>query len=169
MSPPAIWTPDDLEKLLKGAPADLVPVLAIGAFAGLRTSELLRLEWNEVDLERGLIEVKADKAKSARRRLVKIEPNLRAWLAPYAGSAGPGVAERMAILSRGHRQTVPRAGACMARKWSAAFVRLVSSRALPERGNARPPDGPHFRPHDLRPLPRGGQSAGRATLLGDRP
>ena len=88
-SAPAIWTPENLEKLLKGASAELLPVLAIGAFGGLRTAELLRLEWSEVDFERGLIEVKASKAKSARRRLVKIEPNLRARLAPYAGSAGP--------------------------------------------------------------------------------
>ena len=36
--------PADLEALLRAAPLELVPVLAIGAFAGLRTSELLRLE-----------------------------------------------------------------------------------------------------------------------------
>ena len=42
-------------------------------------------EWSEIDFERGLIEVKAAKAKSARRRLVKVEPNLAAWLIPYGG------------------------------------------------------------------------------------
>ena len=51
------------------------------AFAGLRTSELLRLNWSEVNLARGYIEVKAEKTKSARRRLVEIMPNLAAWLA----------------------------------------------------------------------------------------
>jgi integrase len=84
-TPPAVWTPENLAHLLAGAPTGLVPILAIGAFAGLRTAELLALEWSEINLERGLIEVSADKAKSARRRLVKIEPNLAAWLAPYAG------------------------------------------------------------------------------------
>jgi integrase len=82
---PAIWEPGDLERLLKAAPPELVPILAIGAFAGLRAAELLRLDWSEVALGRGFIEVKGSKAKSARRRLVKIEPNLAQWLEPYAG------------------------------------------------------------------------------------
>jgi integrase len=86
--PPAIWTPDDLDKLLRAAPSDLVPVIAVGAFAGLRTAELLRLNWNEIGLERELIEVRADKAKDARRRLVKVEPNLAAWLIPHGGKSG---------------------------------------------------------------------------------
>ena len=85
---PEIWAPADLERLLKAAPPELVPVLAIGAFGGLRTSELLRLSWSEVALERGFIEITAGKAKSSRRRLVKIEPKLAQWLAPYAGQTG---------------------------------------------------------------------------------
>ena len=86
--PPAIWTPGDLAKLLKAASADLVPIIALGAFAGLRTAELLRLNWDEISLERGLIELRADKAKSARRRLVKVEPNLAQWLTSYASNTG---------------------------------------------------------------------------------
>jgi integrase len=43
-------------------------------------AEIERLVWNDVDLEDGFIHVGAKKAKSARRRLVKIEPNLRRWL-----------------------------------------------------------------------------------------
>jgi hypothetical protein len=85
---PAIWTPGDLDRLLHAASAELVPILAIGAFAGLRTAELLRLVWSEISLERALIEVRADKAKSARRRLVKVEPNLAAWLIPHGGKSG---------------------------------------------------------------------------------
>lgn len=87
--PPGIWAPEDLEKLLKVAAAELVPALAVGAFAGLRTAELLRLSWSEIDLGRHLIEVKAAKAKTAARRFIPIEPNLRAWLEPHAGSTGP--------------------------------------------------------------------------------
>ena len=63
-----------------------LPALALGAFAGLRTSEILRLEWDEIDLKSGLIEVTAGKTKSARRRLIKIEPNLARWLASSARS-----------------------------------------------------------------------------------
>jgi integrase len=73
---------------LESAPAELVPYVAIGAFAGLRRAELKRLDWKEVDLQSGLIEVTASKAKSARRRFVKIQTNLAKWLQPYAQLSG---------------------------------------------------------------------------------
>jgi integrase len=60
-------------------------MLAIGAFAGVREAEIKRLNWSEVDQRRGHIEIKSSKAKSARRRIVEIQPNLRDWLRPYAG------------------------------------------------------------------------------------
>jgi integrase len=40
-------------------------------------------------MARGHIEVKAAKAKSARRRIVPIQPNLAAWLRPHAEMKGP--------------------------------------------------------------------------------
>ena len=85
--PPEIFAIDELRGLLEAgnrvAP-EVVPMLAIGAFAGLREAEIQRLDWSEVDLSRGHVEVKAAKAKSARRRIVPIQPNLAAWLRPYA-------------------------------------------------------------------------------------
>ena len=72
----------------KARPRELLPYIAIGAFAGLRRAELERLDWQEVDLKSGLIEVTASKAKSARRRFVKIQPNLAKWLQPYAQLSG---------------------------------------------------------------------------------
>jgi len=86
--PPAIWRVDDLQTLLSNAPSELVPALAIGAFAGLRTSEILRLDWKDVHLGRRLIEIQAARSKSARRRLIKILPNLEAWLQPYVEESG---------------------------------------------------------------------------------
>lgn len=83
-----IFTPDEMEKLLKHAEPVLVPVLAIGAFAGLRTAEIERLDWAEVNLKTRLIEVKAQKAKTRARRLVPITKNLATWLKPLAQSAG---------------------------------------------------------------------------------
>jgi integrase len=70
-------------QLLEAASAETLPFWAIGAFAGLRRAELERLDWAQVDFEAGLIEVKARHSKTARRRLVTMQPNLRAWLAPY--------------------------------------------------------------------------------------
>jgi integrase len=89
--PPGILTPDETRALLEAAgriEPEVVPMLAIGAFAGLRDSEIHRLDWSEVKLDRGHIEIRAAKAKSARRRLVPIQPNLADWLRPYAGRAG---------------------------------------------------------------------------------
>ena len=63
-------------------------MLAIGAFAGLRESEIKRLDWGEVNLQRGYVEVKAAKAKTAKRRVVRIQPNLAQWLAPYSAVSG---------------------------------------------------------------------------------
>jgi integrase len=86
--PPEIFAVDELHALLEAAnrvAPDVVPMLAIGAFAGLRDAEIKRLDWSEVDLARGHIEVKAAKAKSARRRFVPILPNLAICLRPYAG------------------------------------------------------------------------------------
>jgi integrase len=83
-----ILTVDQTARLSESASADLVPYLAIGAFAGLRRAELERLDWQEVDLQSGLIEVAAAKAKSARRRFVKIQPNLAKWLQPHAQLSG---------------------------------------------------------------------------------
>jgi integrase len=76
-------------KLLEVADEDALPYWAIGAFAGLRRSEIEPLDWAQVDFEAGLIDVKARHAKMSRRRFVTMQPNLCAWLAPYRLSHGP--------------------------------------------------------------------------------
>jgi integrase len=88
---PEIFTVDELRTLLDAAlriQPDVVPMLAIGAFAGIREAEIKRLKWSEVDQRRGHIEIKSSKAKSARRRIVEMQPNLRLWLRPYASITG---------------------------------------------------------------------------------
>ena len=90
-NPPQIFTVDELRSLLEAAQRrapDVLPMLAIGAFSGLRDAEIKRLDWSEIDQKRAYIEVKAQKAKSARRRIVKMQPSLREWLRPYAGMTG---------------------------------------------------------------------------------
>ena len=94
----AIFTPDEIEKLLKAAQPSLIPFLAVGAFAGLRTAEIERLDWRDIDLARGFVHVGEAMAKTASRRLVPISENLAAWLAPYAGQTGkvwPGTSNRL--------------------------------------------------------------------------
>lgn len=103
-NPPQIFAVDELRALLKAAnhiAPEVVPMLAIGAFAGLRDAEIKRLDWSEVDLVRSHIEVKAKKAKSARRRLVEMQPNLREWLRPFSGMTGR-------LLPTGYRGSLDR-------------------------------------------------------------
>jgi integrase len=83
-----IIAPASLQRLLDATPPELLPALSISFFAGLRTAEILRLSWDNINLSRGYIEVPANKAKSAQRRLVHMEPNLLEWLRPYAGMHG---------------------------------------------------------------------------------
>jgi integrase len=84
-----ILSPAETQRLLENAQPEMVPFWAIGAFAGLRTIEVQRLSWEEVDLPRGFIEVKATKSKTAARRLVTIQANLQRWLLPFRQSSGP--------------------------------------------------------------------------------
>lgn len=85
----SIFTPENIASLLKKADATLRPYLALGAFAGLRTAELQRLDWSEINLDRGYITVAASKAKTRQRRLVPISANLKAWLTPLRQASGP--------------------------------------------------------------------------------
>jgi integrase len=78
-----IFTPRELMAVMEQADPAMVPFLAIGAFAGLRHAEIQRLDWSEVRLDDGFIEVKASKAKTASRRLVPILDNLKRWLVPH--------------------------------------------------------------------------------------
>jgi integrase len=85
--PVQILTPSEMVDLLKTASDELRLCLAVAAFAGLRSEEVLRLEWADIERRPGFIEVSAAKAKTASRRLVPIAPNLAAWLANAPRSA----------------------------------------------------------------------------------
>jgi integrase len=88
-APIGVYTPDEIRAILAAADAEIIPPLAIAAFAGLRLAEVARLDWCEVRLSEKLIVVEANKAKTAARRLVPISDNLAAWLNPHAKRSGP--------------------------------------------------------------------------------
>ena len=79
---PGILTVEQASALLTNVPSNVLPYFAVGLFAGLRRAEIERLDWSEIDFESGLIEVKAEKSKTAMRRFVTLQPNLREWLLP---------------------------------------------------------------------------------------
>jgi integrase len=83
-----ILTISEAASLLENAATDVLPYIAIGLFAGLRRAEIERLDWSEIDFESGLIEVTAQNSKTAQRRLVTMQPNLREWLLPLRKHKG---------------------------------------------------------------------------------
>lgn len=83
-----IFEPGELRVILNAAPADLLPFLAIGAFAGLRAEEIRRLRWEDVDFLKKRIDVRASVAKSAATRYVPMREALLDWLQPIAEAAG---------------------------------------------------------------------------------
>ena len=84
-----IYTPQEMAMLLLAASGNKLLSIALRGFAGLRSAELERLQWNQIRLgaEPHLI-VNADQAKTRSRRLVPISDNLAAWLAPHAKGSG---------------------------------------------------------------------------------
>jgi integrase len=88
-----ILTVSQAARLLESATPDVLPFIALGLFAGLRRAEIHRLDWREIDFESGLIEVQAQKSKTAQRRFVTMQPCLREWLLPvrkHKGNVTPG-------------------------------------------------------------------------------
>jgi integrase len=80
-APVEIFTPAELTALLKNTSAEVAPCLALAAFAGLRSAEILRLDWADIERCSGFIEVAAHKAKTAARRIMPVSDNLSRWLA----------------------------------------------------------------------------------------
>jgi integrase len=80
---------EQLTSLLSAASPEYLPVLAIGAFGGLRPEETAKLRWEDLDFQERTIRVNASAAKTRKKRFAEISDNLLAWLQPYAGRVGP--------------------------------------------------------------------------------
>jgi integrase/recombinase XerD len=89
---PQAHTPAEVRRILDAARKvnpRMIPYLAIGYFAGLRTeNELARLNWRDIDLKEKLIRVDPATAKKRRERFVEIRPCLAAWLAGHKRDEG---------------------------------------------------------------------------------
>ncbi|MSU21629.1 MAG: hypothetical protein EXS30_09570 [Pedosphaera sp.] len=81
------YTPKEFGELLETAEGSMRAMIAISGLAGLRTAELLRLDWTEVWRVPGHIEITSGKSKTRQRRLVEICSALSAWLEPFRSFA----------------------------------------------------------------------------------
>jgi integrase len=71
---------EQAKKLLAVSSREMLPYWAIGLLAGLRPSEIRKLQWGDCDFEHALITVRA--AKTGRKRYVTMTANLIEWLGP---------------------------------------------------------------------------------------
>ena len=82
------YTADEMRRLIAAADKRILPMIVIGGFAGLRHAEIARLDWSDIDLEEGFIEVKAENAKTDTRRIVPLKPNLKLFLQKVENKKG---------------------------------------------------------------------------------
>jgi integrase len=80
---PEIYTVSEAQKLLdcvtQSKDSRLIAFLTLGLFAGLRSSEILRLRWSSIKTSG--IHLSPKQTKTSRRRVAEIPTNLQAWLA----------------------------------------------------------------------------------------
>jgi integrase len=72
----------ELRKMLAVAPAkrpDLLPLIILVCFGGLRPSEATRLDWSEVGTD--YIRLPGKKSKTGYSRQIPMQDNLKRWLA----------------------------------------------------------------------------------------
>jgi integrase len=81
-----VYTPDELETMLKHARVEMVPYVVIAAFAGIRQQELAQLDWKDVKADH--IIIRAAIAKEGTRRHAPILPNLASWLQRHREHGG---------------------------------------------------------------------------------
>ena len=84
----AILPPSILRALLKDADEEAALWISLAAFTGMRTAELLRLHWQHLDFEAGVIRLPRQVTKTGAKRQIPILPNLRAWLEPFTHRTG---------------------------------------------------------------------------------
>ncbi len=93
--PTAIFRAEQVANILAEAmihpDLELVVPFALAFFAGLRSCEIEVLDWTEIHLERAFIEVTKGKSKTRQRRIVTIQPNLKAFLEVHRRLGGPVV------------------------------------------------------------------------------
>jgi integrase len=94
---PAILTVEEARKLIVAASTEqggrLLATVALGLFAGIRTNEITRLDWQAIDLGEGIITIGSEIAKKRRLRVLELMPACKKWLArcrEKSGRVAPG-------------------------------------------------------------------------------
>lgn len=115
------YTPQQMEALLTyfaEHDPEWLPWAAIGAFAGLRSSEIMRLEWKMVKWTKGVIAVPRAIARKIRiSRMAPMMPPLTHWLQGWHTAAGWVIPRKWANLEKACSRAIGRM--CEALEWTA--------------------------------------------------
>ena len=84
-----VFSPEEFSALLLAADSHLLPFLIFGGMAGLRSAEILRLKWEDVNWPESVIEIHGRISKTGGRRLAPLVPAAAAWLNSYKNARGP--------------------------------------------------------------------------------
>jgi integrase len=81
---PSILSVAEAAQLLKAARKEqegrLLASVVVGLFAGIRSNEIMRLDWSAIDLDEGILTIGPQIAKKRRLRVLELMPNCIAWL-----------------------------------------------------------------------------------------
>jgi integrase len=127
MAEPEVLTVPQISALLHAAlherQLELLPYVALGAFCGVRSDELAKLDWRAVDLIAGHVTISPKIAKKRRIRVIDIPEAARAWLTAggthESGNIRPigfdrrwdkllSAADRFALDGKGKRMVSPK-------------------------------------------------------------
>ncbi|MGA7393355.1 MAG: hypothetical protein WCC08_19000 [Terrimicrobiaceae bacterium] len=84
-----MFTPADLRIILENVRSVWLPWIVFSAFAGIRTFELLRMDWSSVCWEQKLIDLPPEVTKVNERRIIPMCEGLIEALTPWRQATGP--------------------------------------------------------------------------------
>jgi len=135
-------TPGEVKKIFAAADATLYgPVVRLAALTGMRLGELLALSWDDVDLQRATLHIRASTTKTQRGRVIDLDGQAEELLRQHEerqGEAikafGPAYADKNSVFANGVGKRIDPAN--LERAW-----RAICRKA-----------GVEYRFHDLRHL-----------------
>ena len=82
------WSVEDMTLILKHATKRTIPWLVLGAFAGVRSAEIERMSWEDIDWSSNLILIKGklvggSKSRANNDRAIAMTANVKVWLSPF--------------------------------------------------------------------------------------
>ena len=71
-----VLTQEEFERLLSCCPPQTAPVVLMAFYTAMRKSEIVKLTWDEVDLEQGFVRLAPERTKTHVRRSIPLHPRV---------------------------------------------------------------------------------------------